>query len=160
MYRKIVGLLLTVAVALAMIIDTYLVFFKKSETAAPAASATKNNTTGDSGTTGNTTATTKTAGLKDGTYTGKSVDTPHGAVQLQIVVKSGQISTVNVLAYPNEERRSEQINAQALPVLKEEALKAQSGAIQQVSGATETSDGFQESLQNAVTLAQEGRTTQ
>lgn len=154
MYRKTIGFLLALAVALAMVIDTYILFFKKP--AAVEFAAASSNRRSAASSSSSTTATAKQA-LKDGTYTGKSVDTPHGAVQLQIVVRAGRISQVTTLAYPNEERRSEQINAQALPILKEEVLKSQSASIQLVSGATETSTGFKDSLQNAINQAKESQ---
>jgi uncharacterized protein with FMN-binding domain len=47
--------------------------------------------------------------------------------------------------------RSESIDQQAIPVLEQEALQAQSGNIQSVSGASYTSAGFAESLQSALT---------
>ncbi|QEU48225.1 FMN-binding protein [Schleiferilactobacillus harbinensis] len=156
MYRKTIGFLLALAVALAMVIDTYILFFKKPAAVESAAASSNQRSAASSSSSSSTTATAKQA-LKDGTYTGKSVDTPHGAVQLQIVVRAGRISQVTTLAYPNEERRSEQINAQALPILKEEVLKSQSASVQLVSGATETSTGFKDSLQNAINQAKESQ---
>ncbi|MCI1913272.1 MAG: FMN-binding protein [Schleiferilactobacillus perolens] len=154
MYRRIVTLLLSLAIALAMVIDAYLLFFKKQT------SPTTNATAASSHTTNSASSSTSTSSkLKDGTYTGKSVETEHGPVQLQMTVAGGKISKINVVVFPNEEQRSERINAQALPILQKEALAAQSAKIQQVSGATETSDGFKDSLQNAINQAQESETT-
>lgn len=153
MYRRIVTLLLSLAIALAMVIDAYLLFFKKQT------SPTINATAASSHTTNSASSTSTSSKLKDGTYTGKSVETEHGPVQLQMTVAGGKISKINVVAFPNEEQRSERINAQALPILQKEALAAQSAKIQQVSGATETSDGFKDSLQNAINQAQESETS-
>jgi uncharacterized protein with FMN-binding domain len=49
--------------------------------------------------------------------------------------------------------RSQFIMEQALPILRQEALAAQSANIQFVSGATNTSEAFQQSLQSAIVKA-------
>jgi uncharacterized protein with FMN-binding domain len=54
---------------------------------------------------------------------------------------------------PNHTDRSIQINQRAIPVLRSEALQAQSASIDMVSGATDTSDAFVQSLQAAITKA-------
>ncbi len=46
-----------------------------------------------------------------------------------------------------------QISAQAAPILRQEALQAQSAKIQSVSGATFTSEGYTTSLQSAIDKA-------
>jgi uncharacterized protein with FMN-binding domain len=86
-----------------------------------------------------------------------------GDLQVTIVVKktttiSGgkttvkrQIQSIKVPVYPNHTNRSVYISDNALPVLVQEALKAQSAHIYIVSGATYTSDAFAYSLQAAIT---------
>ena len=54
---------------------------------------------------------------------------------------------------PNHTDRSIFINEQALPYLKQETLTAQSTNIQLVSGATDSSYAFQQSLQAAILAA-------
>lgn len=88
-----------------------------------------------------------------------------GELQVTIVVRkttttvgarktvARRITAVNVPVYPNHTDRSVYINSQALPYLKQEALQAQSANVQMISGATDTSYGFAESLQAAITLA-------
>lgn len=49
--------------------------------------------------------------------------------------------------------RSEFIMSQALPMLRQEALAAQSANVQYISGATDTSTAFQQSLQAAILKA-------
>ena len=46
--------------------------------------------------------------------------------------------------------RSESIDQQAIPILEQEAMQAQSANIQGVSGASYTSAGFTQSLQSAL----------
>lgn len=92
-------------------------------------------------------------GLKAGVFTGQAVDTPYGPVQLAVHIAGGKITGVSVLQSPNDNGRSRQIAAYALPTLESETLSAQSSKIDMVSGATYTSDGYQQSLQSALDQA-------
>jgi uncharacterized protein with FMN-binding domain len=88
-----------------------------------------------------------------------------GDLQVSIVVRkttttvggkvtvSRRIVRVSVPVYPNHTDRSVFINQQALPYLVQETLKAQSAHIQLVSGATDTSSAFAQSLQAAILQA-------
>ncbi|MBT1175670.1 FMN-binding protein [Bifidobacterium sp. LC6] len=89
------------------------------------------------------------SGLADGTYTGVATQNQYGEVQLQITVESGKITTISTIKAPST-GRSQQVNAQAIPALTERAIAAQSSEIQFVSGATETSTAFVNSLQDAI----------
>lgn len=95
------------------------------------------------------------AGSSSGTrtYDGSSVQTRWGPVQVSIAVANGKITDVAVPVYPTGNRRDKEINAYALPVLRQETLSAQSARIDTVSGATVTSDGYIESLQAALDAA-------
>ena len=88
-----------------------------------------------------------------GTYTGDSVMTRWGAVQVEITVADGKITAVQAVEYPQNNARDRQINAYALPVLAQEVTLAQSAQIDVVSGATVTSDGYIQSLQSALDQA-------
>ena len=90
---------------------------------------------------------------KNGTYTGSSVNAFYGYVQVQVVIQGGQIAVVNFLQYPNDRSTSRYINAQAMPLLKQEAIQAQSANINGVSGASATSQGFVQSLSDALSQA-------
>jgi uncharacterized protein with FMN-binding domain len=90
---------------------------------------------------------------KDGTYTGTTVDVGYGPVQVQAVILGGKLTTVNFLQMPNDRQHSQEITDQAEPLLRQEAIQAQSANIDTVSGATQDSDGFVESLQAALALA-------
>jgi uncharacterized protein with FMN-binding domain len=89
------------------------------------------------------------------TVTGPAVDTRWGPVQVAVTLGGGKITAVTVPRYPDGNRKDEQINARALPILVQETLDAQSADIDSVSGATVTSEGYAESLQAA--LDQAGR---
>ncbi|MEW1720008.1 FMN-binding protein [Streptomyces sp. NPDC093109] len=84
-----------------------------------------------------------------GTYTGDAISTRYGTVQLAITVKNGELTAVKVLQMPSE-GRSQQIAADAVPRLTQEALTAQSARIDAVSGASYTSQGYIDSLQSAL----------
>lgn len=87
------------------------------------------------------------------TYTGDTVQTRWGPVQVQITVSGGRVTEVTTLQHPSGNPRDEEINAYALPVLRESALSAQSADIDLVSGATVTSEGYVGSLQSALDQA-------
>jgi len=54
-------------------------------------------------------------------------------------------------SYTYHTDRSQYIMSQALPILREEFLQAQSAKVEMVSGATYTSEAFVQSLQSALT---------
>jgi uncharacterized protein with FMN-binding domain len=87
------------------------------------------------------------------TYTGDTVQTQWGPVQVQITVNGGQVTEVTTLQHPSGNPRDDEINAYALPVLRESALSAQSADFDLVSGATVTSEGYVGSLQSALDQA-------
>lgn len=90
---------------------------------------------------------------KDGTYTGGVADAFYGNIQVQAVISSGRITDVIFLQYPNDRSTSIAINTQAMPYLKQEAIQAQSAQVDIVSGASDTSQAFQQSLASALTQA-------
>ncbi|MFJ9758909.1 FMN-binding protein [Streptomyces sp. NPDC101149] len=84
------------------------------------------------------------------TVTGDSAPTRYGPVQVRITVKNGKLTDVTAVTYPQESPRDQEINGYAVPQLRREALAAQSADIDVVSGATYTSQGYQQSLQSAL----------
>jgi len=97
--------------------------------------------------------TKQTGQYKDGTYTGSSADAYYGTVQVQAVVQGGKLVTVNFLQYPSDRNTSRYINSQAMPMLQTEAIQAQSANVSGVSGATDTSAAFVQSLGSALAQA-------
>jgi uncharacterized protein with FMN-binding domain len=91
---------------------------------------------------------------KDGTYTGSVADAQWGNVQVQVVIQNGKITNVTFLQYPNERDRSVRINEEADPQLVTEAIQAQSANVDIVTGATDTSEAFIQSLTDALSQAQ------
>lgn len=82
------------------------------------------------------------------TVDGPSVSTRWGPVQVEAVISnSGQICDVDAIRSPDSHRRSVRINQEALPILHDRVMKAQSAKIRTVSGATVTTEGYVTSLQ-------------
>jgi uncharacterized protein with FMN-binding domain len=100
-----------------------------------------------------TPAATKTTAPTTKTVTGDAIDTRYGPVQVKITVTNGKLTAVQAVDYPQQERRDQEINAYAIPALDKEALAAGSAKIDNVSGATYTSDGYANSLQSALDKA-------
>ncbi|MGW3414026.1 FMN-binding protein [Streptomyces sp. NPDC000888] len=92
-------------------------------------------------------------GTTTGTLTGTAVQTRYGPVQVRVTLKSGKITDVTAVTYPQDNPRDQQINSYAIPQLKREAITAQSANVDTVSGATYTSDGYRQSLQSALDSA-------
>jgi uncharacterized protein with FMN-binding domain len=117
--------------------------------------------------TGTSTGTTKSAGSKPGgsksgssgsgsgskTVDGSVAQTIYGPIQVDITVKNGKVTAVNVPVYPNGTMRDAQINQFALPQLIQETIAANSANIDAISGASYTSQGYISSLQSAIDQA-------
>ncbi len=91
------------------------------------------------------------------TVDGASEMTRYGAVQVQVVITGGAITDVVALQYPQQDRTDQQINSQAIPLLRNQVLSAQSAQIDGVSGATFTSEGYVASVQSALDAAGFGK---
>jgi uncharacterized protein with FMN-binding domain len=97
--------------------------------------------------------TTPGSGYKDGSYTGSVADAQWGVVQVKAVITHGKITNVQFLQYPNDRNRSIEINSYADPQLTSEAIQAQSAQVDIVTGATDSSDAFMQSLSDALSQA-------
>jgi Na+-translocating ferredoxin:NAD+ oxidoreductase RnfG subunit len=92
-----------------------------------------------------------------------------GSVEITLIVRktttivgsrktiTRKVISLGVPIYPNHTDRSVFINQQALPILEQEALTAKYATAQLdwVSGATDTSQGFTQSLQSALLKAKQ-----
>lgn len=150
--RRITLWLLSTLAALVLLFS-----YRTSTSGAGTATATTTSgggttSTGAAGTSsgGSTSSSTSSGGT---TYKGSVAQTRWGPVQVTITVTNGKITSVSVPVYPNGNGRDEEINAYALPVLKQETLAAQSARIDTVSGATVTRNGYTQSLQAALDSA-------
>jgi uncharacterized protein with FMN-binding domain len=92
------------------------------------------------------------SGLRAGTYPGSTVTHKYGTLRVTITVGGGRITGITE-SYATSLPTSRQINEDAIPKLRQEALAAQSAHIDTVSGATYTSDAYRTSLQAAIDRA-------
>jgi uncharacterized protein with FMN-binding domain len=84
-----------------------------------------------------------------GNFTGPLEDTQYGAVQVQITVSNGKITSAN----GSLPQGGSHVGQDAMPQLNQEVLTVQSAQIQGVSGATYTSQAYMQSLQHAIDQA-------
>lgn len=86
-------------------------------------------------------------------YVGSAVDTRYGIVQVKVTIAKHTITNVSFVQLTAFDGRSQEINSQAAPILLQETLSAQSAQIDSVSGASYTSQGYEQSLQSALDQA-------
>lgn len=99
--------------------------------------------------TGSSTATN----LKDGSFTGSRQDTAYGPVQVAAVVSGGKITDIKYLQMPEDRGESTDITNRAEPLLKNSTINKQTAHVDFVSGATITSQAYEQSLQAALDQA-------
>jgi uncharacterized protein with FMN-binding domain len=99
-----------------------------------------------------TAAPTTAAVVTARTATGGSVNYSYGVLSVAATVSGTKLVSVSIASIDDGGSfHSESIDQQAIPILEQEALQAQSASIQGVSGASYTSAGFEQSLQSALT---------
>ena len=118
----------------------------------PSATSVVPTAPGATSTSGSTT-TSPGAIYKDGSYTGSVTDAQWGYIQVKAIVQNGKITDVQFLQYPNERNRSVEINSYADPQLTSEAIQAQSANVDIITGATDSSEAFIQSLTDALSQA-------
>jgi uncharacterized protein with FMN-binding domain len=135
---------------------TFLVYSinQRNENSAPVMSAKASTSASTTTTTGmSSSASTSMVAYKDGSYTGTAADAIYGYIQVKATVQGGKLTDVEFLQYPNDRRNSIEINTQAMPMLKQQAITVQTAQVDGVSGATDTSQAFIQSLGNALQQA-------
>jgi len=98
-------------------------------------------------------ARTKTTSPASRTVTGDPIQTQYGVVQVKITLAGSKITNAGFAQLTANDDTSAQINSQAAPILLQQTLSAQSAQIDGVSGASYTSQGYQQSLQSALDKA-------
>ncbi|HZL02960.1 MAG TPA: FMN-binding protein [Cellulomonas sp.] len=156
MKRIVIALLSTISGL--VLLFSYPTSTNKSVTAdtAPAAGTGTGTTTGAAATgaaAAPTAAAPAAAAAVSGTFTGATVQTRWGPVQVQIVVAGGKVTSADAIQYPTGNGNDQRINSYAIPKLNAEAVAANSAKIDMISGATVTSGGYLQSLQDAIDQA-------
>jgi uncharacterized protein with FMN-binding domain len=90
---------------------------------------------------------------KDGTFTGDVTDAFYGNTQVAAVISGGKITDVQFIVYPNDRQTSSNISQKAMVKFKSEVIAAQSAQVNLISGATQTTQGFIDSMKTALTKA-------
>lgn len=100
-----------------------------------------------------TAAPTSTGAIVDGTYLGAASTNRWGTVQVQAVYSGGSLVDVQILSYPDRDRKSVAINQRSLPSMINDAISIQSADVAHISGATYTWRSYKASLQSAIDAA-------
>lgn len=145
-FKKIILPVVLVAMVGAYIV--YQQFFSGANNPAPVINSNPNPTPSQS-----TNPPVTQSGYKDGQYTGAVANTVYGDVQVKAIISGGKITDVQFLTYPNHMGHSVEVSMMSMPLLKSEAIQAQSSHVDVVSGATQTSEGFMQSLASALAKA-------
>ncbi|MDA8047647.1 MAG: FMN-binding protein [Actinomycetota bacterium] len=82
--------------------------------------------------------------------TGQLIQYLYGDVQLKVFEQGTRIEKILVVTEDATDPRSAEINSQAIPMLQQQAMSAQSANINGVSGATFTSAAYAQALQSAL----------
>jgi uncharacterized protein with FMN-binding domain len=149
--RKVVLALAATAVGLVLLLS----FKSHSVSSAPRsalAGVHRTATPSPSLTTSDSHKSAKKKSGKSGTFTGDSISTQYGPMQVAAVVTNGKLTDVTVVQ-ETDGGRSHEIDDASLPILRSEALSVHSADIDVVSGATYTSQGYAQSLQSALDKA-------
>jgi uncharacterized protein with FMN-binding domain len=134
----------------------YSLVFRHSSSATvvpPTSSKTSSPSSSGSSTGSSSSASAATITYKDGTYTGSAANAFYGNIQVAATISGGKITAVQFLQYPQDNPHSISVNSQAMPYLQKEAIQAQSAQVNTVTGATDTSQAFIQSLSSALSQA-------
>jgi uncharacterized protein with FMN-binding domain len=91
-----------------------------------------------------------------GTFTGSDVPNFFGDVVVRVVITNGHITDVQAVKLPTDRAYSAYVSQVAGPMLRTEALQAQTANINIISGATYTSQSYSQSLESALQQAHLG----
>jgi uncharacterized protein with FMN-binding domain len=153
-----------IAGVLVVAFVAYVIFANTNKSAAPMtaennpsggtpAAGSSSTTGGDNGTPPTGAGTGGASTYKDGIYTGTVADAFYGNLQVAVTISGGKITDVTFPQYPNEAGHTAELSQMVMPELKAEAIAAQSANVQIISGATQDTQAFQQSLASALTQA-------
>jgi uncharacterized protein with FMN-binding domain len=131
----------------------YAIFYHKSTQTIPATTGEGKEGAGTTSATVTSGSDTSTGQYKNGTYTGSAANAYYGTLQVKAVIQNGKITDVQFLQSPHDQQESIEVNQDAMPKLKQEAIQSQSSNVDIITGATQSSQAFKESLASALTQA-------
>ncbi len=91
---------------------------------------------------------------KDGIYKGTIGTAYYGKLQVQVTVTGGNITDVDFIDHPVSNSTTKYIHDLTFPLLASEAIRAQGGPVDTITGATFTTSIFNESLAGALEQAE------
>ncbi len=89
----------------------------------------------------------------DGMYTGPLTDAYYERISVRVVIRNGKLVKVSFLPFQIYNGTSQAITSYAMPRLRLEALSVQNARVNNISGATEISNAFKNSLSKALLKA-------
>ena len=119
--------------------------------ATPTKSASTNNSQSQAPAATQTPTVAPATKAASGTFTGDVVNVRYGNVQVKITVENGKITDAQAVQAPSG--RNDRWTQMAVPILRQQTLKAQSANINGASGASFTSYGWYTSLVSALAKA-------
>lgn len=90
------------------------------------------------------------SGVAISSATGKLEQYGYGQLSVRVTTSGGRITKAAVATLQTADTYSQQLAAQAIPILEREVLSAQSARINALSGATYTSEAYAYSVQSAL----------
>lgn len=123
---------------------------KRTARTATTIQTTPSSTASTPSTTANTAGSSQ---YKDGSYTGTTASNQYDDIQVAVVISNGKITSIMTPVLYGNSARSEEINSYAAPQLTGQAISAQSASIDGVSGASYTTQAYENSLQSALDQA-------
>jgi uncharacterized protein with FMN-binding domain len=98
------------------------------------------------------TSTTTTSSTDSGSRSavGEAVSFQYGELQVKVSEHAGRITNVSIVRFDISDPHSESIDEYAVPRLRREVISAQSAHIDGVSGASYTSQAYEQSVQSAL----------
>ena len=89
-------------------------------------------------------------------FLGPAMTTPFSAIQVRAFFTGRRLTGIETVLLSGDGPHTEALNARAEPILRRRALQAGGADFDVVSGATYTSQSYQESLQAAIDAARKG----
>jgi uncharacterized protein with FMN-binding domain len=99
---------------------------------------------------GTTTTAGGPAGNVNGTAVGSIENYGYGQLAVKVTIVNNRIVDLKIESLQTLESYSQQLEAQVVPILKNEVLQAQGTRISSLSGATYTSEAYAYSIQSAL----------
>lgn len=91
--------------------------------------------------------------VQDGVFEGGRYDARFGYIRVAVTFAGNKLIAVQTTEFPDHSLTSTKINEDALPKLEQEAIMAQAGDVDAVSGATLTSRAWEKSVKQAIRKA-------